>query len=203
MIRTNGTAQEPITCMHVIAVADIPAHKAVYAMGGLPPDHIPQAHVTHGDGRAFAGISDRAIKQGDHGTIVVAGVVSLYTTEPSADPTYSTVALKAFDGADESNRVVGVAVSPNTRGLIIDGSYHHCRKVMLCPWMVACTPIDLNVSGWHKAVLNNAQATALVRAVGWTDATTGTADLTALDQLGKQVATARRDTNDTTPCFVQ
>lgn len=195
--------------MHVIAVERIAAHKAVYATSGRPPDYIPHAYATQGDGRTFAGISDRVINESDHGTIVVAGVVSLYTPTPSSEPTYSTVALKDFDGENESNLVVGVSVSPNTRGLIIDGSYRHCRKVMLCPWMVACTPIKLDEPGWYNAVLTPAQATSLVTAVGWTDAT-GAADVSALDQLGKQVATARGDSDDAgsadasaAPCLVQ
>lgn len=204
----KGNTSEPITCLHVVAAERIDAHKAVYAQNGASPDYIPKVFTQWKSGLVFAGISDQRIETGEHGTIIVAGIVLLYSDEPSEKQMYSAVTLLDFDGdCRDTNRMVGVTVSLAARGIIRDGHYCHGIKVMLCPWMSACTMIDVTKEGWcmngPRPILTEAQASILVAALGWTTPEGGP-DLKALDYLGKQIAAARtEETAMAVPCLMQ
>lgn len=204
----RGNTTEPITCLHVLAGERIAAHKAVYAQNGESPDYIPKVFTQWQHGLVFAGISDLQIESGEHGTIIVAGIVLLYSDEPSDKQIHSAVTLHNFDGAcEDADRMIGVTVSLAARGIIRDGRYCHGIKVMLCPWMSACTSIDVTKAGWctrgPRPILTNDQANNLVTALGWTKAD-GKPDVDALDHLGRQIADARDGERATAvPCFIQ
>lgn len=206
----RGNTTEPITCLHVLAGERITAHRAVYAQNGESPDYIPTVFSQWQSGLVFAGISDLQIEIGEHGTIIVAGIVLLYSDEPSDKQMYSAVTLRDFDtDYAAANRMVGVTVSLAARGIIRDGRYYHGIKVMLCPWMSACTSINVTKANWctsgPQPILTAEQAKTLVTELGWMQADGTTPDVGALDHLGRQIAAARGAGASATavPCFIQ
>ena len=138
--------------MQIKAVGAIKSHSVVYPTGAITDDGIPEATSTFNPDTSTCviGVSDAFVADGARGTVIVAGVATLYGDIFKPDP--SVAALKfgrvifAADvdaGAKEHGGLlaIGTLLATDVPGLVDDrsGTYTHGGRVFLCPWMSAFT----------------------------------------------------------------
>jgi len=145
--------------MQVAAAADIRAHTVVYPTGELTADGIPVVTATFSPSvKCIVGVADAAIKGGTRGTVVVAGIVTLYASvfkrsdgrpgHPGRDALAFGQVVFAADVAGDSDGdgdggavPIGTLLATDVPGRIndVDGSYLPGGRLFLCPWMSAFT----------------------------------------------------------------
>ena len=151
---------EHVAYMQVAAAADIRAHTVVYPTGELTADGIPVVTATFSPSvKCIVGVADAAIKGGTRGTVVVAGIVTLYASvfkrsdgrpgHPERDALAFGQVVFAADVAGDSDVVggdggavpIGTLLATDVPGRIndVDGSYLPGGRLFLCPWMSAFT----------------------------------------------------------------
>jgi len=193
-----------VACLHVfVGPVNIRANSIVYAKNGVAPNYIPKASATASEGYKYAGISDHDMLANTHDTVVVSGVVTVYSDLIGQSP--HTLVRKSHlkietDGTVD--HIIGVTVSFNVPSrLTSDGAASEPGiKVMLCPWMAACEYIDeKNVEASLRKWVGPKVLETLQASTGWTD-----------DELGhvfnhiKTALVARpTDAGVITPCLMQ
>jgi len=151
---------EHVAYMQVAAAADIRAHTVVYPTGELTADGIPVVTATFSPSvKCIVGVADAAIKGGTRGTVVVAGIVTLYASvfkrsdgrpgHPGRDALAFGQVVFAADVAGDSDGAggdggavpIGTLLATDVPGRIndVDGSYLPGGRLFLCPWMSAFT----------------------------------------------------------------
>jgi len=154
---------EHVAYMQVAAAADIRAHTVVYPTGELTADGIPVVTATFSPSvKCIVGVADAAIKGGTRGTVVVAGIVTLYASvfkrsdgrpgHPERDALAFGQVVFAADVAGDSDGdgdgdgdggavPIGTLLATDVPGRIndVDGSYLPGGRLFLCPWMSAFT----------------------------------------------------------------
>ncbi len=147
---------EHVAYMQVAAAADIRAHTVVYPTGELTADGIPVVTTTFSSSvKCIVGVADAAIKGGTRGTVVVAGIVTLYASvfkrggdgrpgHPEHDALAFGQVVFAADVAGDSDGgavPIGTLLATDVPGRIndVDGSYLPGGRLFLCPWMSAFT----------------------------------------------------------------
>jgi len=141
---------EHVAYMQVIASEGITAHSIVYPAGTVSEDGIVHAtsHITP-DSTCMLGVADTAISAGSRGTIIVAGVVTLYGSAftPGASSKFGHVifADKVLPEPKDEHKAaiipIGTLLSLDVPGMTDDrsGTYTHGGRVFLCSWMSAFT----------------------------------------------------------------
>lgn len=144
---------EHVAYMQIKAVGAIKSHSIVYPTGEITDDGIPEATSVFNVEKStcVVGVSDSFIADGARGTVIVAGIATLYGEIFKPNPSAST-SLKfgrIIFAADVDSRAkehggllpVGTLLATDVPGMVDDrsGTYTHGGKVFLCPWMSAFT----------------------------------------------------------------
>ena len=203
-------ARSHISCMHVVAHRDedsdltsagIPANSIVFGQLVEGMD-VPYAYTSPQEGRHYLGIADKPIPYDHHGTVIVAGVVTLYGDNIPKVP-YSIVFLSNVrDMSNARNCAIGTSVSCNVRGRVgADGNVEAGCRVLLCPWMAACDFVSRDASTrFIQSCLGDQYGKFKEDLGGWSDEN--------VEKLESHFIAAHEKNNANaaalpTPCFIQ
>lgn len=193
-----------VACLHVfVGSAGIRANSIVYAKNGVAPNYIPKASATAGDGYNYAGISDHDMLANTHDTVIVSGIVTVYSDLIGESP--HTLVRKShlrIETDDAVDHIIGVTVSFNVPSrLTSDGAASVPGiKVMLCPWMAACEYIDkrdvgTSLRNWvGPRVIDTLQAST-----GWSDVELGH----VFNHIKTALGARPTEAGVITPCLMQ
>ena len=139
-----STPSSNIACMHVLAKSNVPAESFVYGTAGVAPHFIPEVVAAYEEGMVYMGVADKPIRTGQHGTVIVSGVVTLFG-EKIPKVVYSIVKRSMISGGDDADdTIIGITVSCVLHGrfdakknVLLQGV-----RVLLCPWMTACKAVE-------------------------------------------------------------
>lgn len=144
---------EHVAYMQVEAVNTIKAHSVVYPIGTANDDGIPRVTSLFNPitSSCCVGVADAPIASGSRGTVVVAGIVTLYgevfSQNPASDQSMHFGRVIFAADVDENAKKgggilpIGTLLTTDVPGLVNDmsGKYTHGGKLFLCPWMSAFT----------------------------------------------------------------
>ena len=151
---------EHIAYMQVFAQTPIKPHSVIYPTGELTQEDIPiVSGLVQPDTKCAVGVADSYIEKDERGTIVVAGIVTLYSPKFNltgsenkrlqlgqvvfASDVYSPTANTLPSDSDASSFSgfvpVGTLLAANVPGIMneADGKYLSGARIFLCPWMSA------------------------------------------------------------------
>jgi hypothetical protein len=170
--------------MHVLAKTHIQAESFVYGTGGVSPDFIPEAYSQRDkvDGCRYMGVADKSILVGQHGTVVVSGVVTLFGKKVPENA-YEIVTKNMFDNGEDAT-LIGITVScvihgrfDLTQNIMLQGV-----RVLLCPWMTACKTMKLG-TGFFAELFSEEQCQLFMKKTNYKLRDVGNLEKVVLDVL--------------------